>query len=361
MKVALHIGQLLQPVPGGIARYARALAKELPRHGIDVEAFAAGPRPKSINGAYTDLGWPNGSIRYEAWNRFRWPTVKVPGDLVHAPSLAVPPVRNRPLVVTAHDIAFHRFPNTTTARGRAFHERGLAHARKHATLVIAPSQFTQYELYSLGFRADQVDTAYLGTDPVEPMSDSEVDRRLAAVEQHRPFLLTVGTVEPRKRLPLLVKAHQQVRSQLPNLELLIVGPSGWGDVGVLEAPGVRRMGQLPWTVIDALYRRALACAIPSVYEGFGLPAVEAMSRGCPTVVVRGSATEEIVGAGGLRVPADDPEALAEALHSLIFDAGRRDRVSRAGIERSRAFTWSTSVQRHAVLYRHVLQRHAQTG
>ncbi len=355
MKVALHIGQLLQPVPGGIARYARALVRELPRHDIEVAAFAAGPKPKGIACTYADLGWPNGSIRYEAWNWFRRPTVSVAGDIVHAPSLAVPPVRDRPLIVTAHDIAFHRFPATTTRRGRAFHERGLELARKHATLVIAPSQFTQYELYSLGFRAEQVDTAYLGTDPPEPMSAADVDERLSAVNQYRPFLLTVGTVEPRKRLPILVAAHQQLRSLIPDLELLIVGPNGWGEIGPIEAPGVRRMGQLPWTVIDALYRKALACAIPSIYEGFGLPAVEAMSRGCPTVVARGSATEEVVGDGGLRVAADDADALASALESLIFDEGQRVQVSQAGMERSKAFTWRSSVERHATLYRRVLK------
>jgi hypothetical protein len=123
VRVALHAGQLIQPIPGGIGRYVRSLASALPEVGVTVEPFAAGPPPAGpprtaglppgIAGRWHDLGWPRGALRYELWHRLRRPAVAVPGDIVHATSLAVPPAGSpgghlRPLVVTVHDLVFLR-------------------------------------------------------------------------------------------------------------------------------------------------------------------------------------------------------------------------------------------------------------
>ncbi len=353
MKVALHVGQLLQPVPGGIGRYARALMRGLPRHGVDVVPFAAGKPVPGMPRDYVNLGRPYGSMRYEMWHRMQRPLVRLPGDVVHAPSLAVPPVAGRPLVVTAHDVAFHRFPNATTRRGRDFHERGLEMARNHAALVVAPSDFTRRELLSLGFRPEQLEVAYLGADPAPLIDESDVDARLTAVRVLNPYILTVGTVEPRKRIRHLVTALGQLRKTYPDLELVVVGPRGWGDVGRLEAPGVRLLGPLPWVLVDALYRRARVCAIASVYEGFGLPAVEAMNRGCPVVVAGGSALAEVVGDAGIVAPPDDAGAMADAIGGLLADEEARTRYRKLGDERARLFTWDLCVARHADIYRRV--------
>ena len=121
------VGDDDQPVPGGIGRYVEGLLRHLPGAGVMVERFSAGR-------------W-----RYAAWHRFRRPVVRIPGDLVHAPSLAVPPTGRRPLVVTIHDLAFRTHPECFPARGRAFHERGLALARAEAAAVIVPSEATAGE------------------------------------------------------------------------------------------------------------------------------------------------------------------------------------------------------------------------
>jgi hypothetical protein len=154
MKVALHVGQLLQPVPGGIGRYVDGLLGTLPDVGVDLVTFAAGPAPAGRSIAlpgYVDLGRPHAPWRYELWHRLRRPAVPVRSDVIHAPSLALPPSHDTPLVVTIHDLAFLRHPEVFTRRGVDFHRRGLAIAYREAAVVIAISDFTRGELIRCGF------------------------------------------------------------------------------------------------------------------------------------------------------------------------------------------------------------------
>ena len=355
MRIALHAGQLLQPVPGGIGRYARAMIRHLPAVGVDVTAFAAGSRPGGLPQTvpYVDLGWPRGSMRYETWHRFRRPVLRVPADLVHAPSLAVPPVRGRPLVVTIHDIAFVRLPRATTRRGVAFHRRGLQLARDHAQLVIAPSTFTRDELLLEGFAPEQLRIAPLGCDPPEPLPDALVDTLVGMTGVRSPFILSVGTVEPRKDLGVAADAVSRLRAER-DVTLVIVGPPGWGEVGGLDRPGVRRLGPVRWEILDSLYRRARACCLPSTYEGFGLPAAEALARGCPVVASGGGAMAEIVGDAGLLCPPGDVEAFAAALDRIVDDDDLHADLVRRGPERAAQFSWSRSAELHAAVFREAI-------
>jgi glycosyltransferase involved in cell wall biosynthesis len=357
VKVALHTGQLLQPVPGGIGRYVRAMVRHLPAHGVQVTAFAAGARPGGLPTTvpYVDLGWPHGSVRYELWHRVQQPTVRVKADLVHAPSLAIPPVRGRPLVVTVHDIAFVRLPRATTRRGVAFHRRGLALARDHADLVIAPSKFTRDELLVEGFAPDRLRIAPLGCDPPEALAEGLVDTLVSMIGVRSPFVLSVGTVEPRKDLGVAADAISRLRATR-DVTLVIVGPAGWGEVGGLDRPGVRRLGPVRWEILDSLYRRARACCLPSTYEGFGLPAAEALSRGCPVVASGGGAMAEIVGDAGILCPPGDVEAFSDALGRIIDDDELHADLSRRGPMRAAQFSWSSSAARHAEVYREAMER-----
>lgn len=339
MRVALHVGQLLQPVPGGIGRYVRGLAAALPDAGVDVHAFAAGPRPAGIDAEYTDLGPPRGPLRYEAWHRFRRPVVRLPGDVVHATSLAVPPTGGRPLVVTVHDLVFVHQPEHLTARGVAFHRRGLELSR-NATIVV-PTAFGRDDLASEGFDPGRIHVAHHGVDPPPPP---------APLPDRPPFLLFVGTLEPRKGVADLLDAHAALRARHPDLELVLAGPPGWGEPVDVDRPGVTATGNVDDALLDELYRGAVALAHPTRYEGFGLPLVEAMARGCPVVCTDVACLPEVTGGAATLVPVGDVDALAGALEAVLTDHGRRAAMAEAGRARAAEFTWAASAAAHARAY-----------
>ena len=364
MKVALHCGQLLQPVPGGIGRYTHSLLRVLPTVGIEPIGFAAGARPSGIprRVAWIDIGAPHGSIRYEGWHRLGRPVLDLAVDVVHAPSLAVPPVHDAALVVTVHDIAFLRVPHVTTRRGVSFHRRALRVAREHADLVLAPSSFTRVELIREGFNPEDVQVALLGVDTPLERTDADLDAAVATIGGDAPYVLTVGTVEPRKDIPTIADAVERMRTRgTPNLELIVVGPPGWGRVERIDRPFVRVVGEQPWTVVDALIRRSAACCIASRYEGFGLPALEAIARGAPLAVAEGSAMEEVVGDGALLFPPGDVEACTEALEQIIGDDELRASLATRGRARAAELTWAHSAQAHAAAYERALVLRARNA
>ncbi|MDQ1566028.1 MAG: hypothetical protein QOF96_908 [Actinomycetota bacterium] len=365
LRVALQSGQLDQPVPGGIGRYVEGLLRHLPEAGMRVERFA-GDR------------W-----RYEAWHRFRRPAVRAAGDVVHAPSLAVPPPGRRPLVVTVHDLAFRTHPECFPPRGRAFHERGLALARAEAAAVIVPSEATAAELRDAGFDAARLHVAHHGIDLDAPDRRGSPGHQFPAAglspfqasHPHwqpvggvpggdpsagpdeplglapRSYILFVGTVEPRKGIDVLLSAHRALRREgHPDLRLVIAGPPGWGETPALDGPGVMAPGRIDEVTLDALYRGAAVLAMPSRSEGFGLPALEAMARGCPVVASNAGALPEVVGDAGLLVAPGDPTALAAALHRVLSDESFAASLGAAGHQRAATFTWSACTAAHLAAY-----------
>lgn len=348
MRVGLHVGQLAQPVPGGVGRYVWALLDALPGAGCDVLPFAAGriPDPPAH---LVDLGWPRGPWRYEAWHRFRRPRIRLAVDVVHAPSLAVPPAA--PLVVTIHDLAFRNVPDASTPRGRRFHERGLALARRHADAIVVPSQFTAGQLADAGFDEARIHLAPHGATPVGSRSGADLDAALASLDLERPFVLSVGTVEPRKGFDVAAAAVRALAGD-PSPILVIAGPPGWGAVEGLRGPKVRLLGAVGDGILDALYRTAVACVIPSRDEGFGFPVLEAMARGCPVIAADAGALPEILGDAGLLVPPDDVDALVAALRSVADDPEYRDELVTRGGARAASFTWQKSATAHRAAYDH---------
>ena len=348
LRVAVHAGQLLQPVPGGIGRYVTHLLASLPAAGVEPVAFAAGPAPDGI-APWVDLGWPRGGLRYELWHRTRRPRVRVGGDVVHATSLAVPPPGPRPLVVTVHDLVFLRQPEVLTRRGITFHRRGLELTRREAAAVVVPTEFGKRDLVAEGFDPDLVHVAPHGVDvPAEPAS--------VAPPVVGPYLLFVSTLEPRKGVNDLLDAHQRLRGLHPDLQLVLAGPPGWGEPANTRRPGVVVTGSLDDDELDAAYRSAIALVVPETYAGFGMPIIEAMARGCPVVTSDAACLPEVGGGASVVVPTGDVGALADALDELVRDRLRCQALAEAGVEHARAFTWARSAARHAEAYRAALER-----
>src|SRR5206468_5361002 len=160
-----------------------------------------------------------------------------------------------------------------------------------------------------------------------------------------------GTVEPRKGIDVLLAAHGALRRQgHPDLRLVVAGPPGWGDTPALDGPGVVAPGRVDEVTLDALYRGAAALAVPSRSEGFGLPALEAMARGCPVVASDAGALPEVVGDAGLLVPPGDADALAGALARLLSDDALPATLGAAGHRRAATFTWSACTAAHLAAY-----------
>jgi glycosyltransferase involved in cell wall biosynthesis len=164
-------------------------------------------------------------------------------------------------------------------------------------------------------------------------------------------VLFVGTVEPRKGVEVLLAAHAALRRQgHPDLKLVVAGPPGWGETPPLDGPGVVAPGRIDEATLDALYRGASALAVPSLSEGFGLPALEAMARGCPVVASKAGALPEVVGDAGMLVPPGDSDSLASALDGILTDDSVATSLGAAGHLRAATFTWSACTSAHLAAY-----------
>jgi glycosyltransferase involved in cell wall biosynthesis len=359
MKVAIHVGQLLQPVPGGIGRYVEGLVNALPEAGVDVVPFAAGslsPRRREAWPHAVNLGPPPSPWRYELWHRLRRPVVRLGTDVVHAPSLAIPPAGPAPLVVTVHDVAFLRHPEAFTRHGVEFHRRGLAITYREAAVVITASQFARGELIRAGFAPERIHLAPHGVAVPEPEPDNLAELRVRRVGVREPYVLCVGTIEPRKGLDVLASAFRTVHRKLPDASLVVVGPQGWLAVSGLDAAGIVELGRVDDATLDALYRRAEICAVPSRYEGFGLPALEAMARGTAVIASDASSLPEVVADAGLLVPPGDVAAWADALIDLLDDDATRTELGARGVRRAAGFAWAASAHAHYKAYATATER-----
>ena len=300
------------------------------------------------------------SLRYEL-PRLEWFT---DFDVVFAPNFVPPPTRSRNLVLTIHDLAFRRFPETAPLATRRWLQR-LDRALKQAAEVIVPSEATRHDLLELyPVDADRVTVIHHGVDRdrIKPAPQEEVDRLRKRYDIRGPYVLFLGGLEPRKNLPRLVRAFARADAQV---SLVIAGASvAWNPEGrsALEAalesiaPEARGRvvltGYLDTSSKAALLTGAEALVFPTLYEGFGFPLLEAMACGTPVLTSNISSLPEVVGNAALLVDPLDEEASANGIGRLVTDAAFRRRLIEAGGRRVERFSWDESARQHSeVLHR----------
>jgi glycosyltransferase involved in cell wall biosynthesis len=237
---------------------------------------------------------------------------------------------------------------------------GLARTVRSAHAIIAVSRHTAEDLA----RRTRVDAAKVHVIPLAaslPVGTSDIDEVLARLKVPHPYILFVGTLEPRKNLMRLVRAYRRMASRGAAHSLVLTGPIGWRyqallrDISAVDAPGeITLTGAVSPSDLDALYRGADAFVYPSLYEGFGLPILEAMSRGIPCIVSTASSLPEVAGEAALPVDPRSTAGLAEAIERVVTDRDLADRLRRAGIARAARFSWEETARLTLEVYKRVL-------
>jgi glycosyltransferase involved in cell wall biosynthesis len=364
VRVALHTDQLWFSAPGGIGTYVRELRSALAmlEGSPDVTSFQIGAGDDRL----ADVLVP-GSIRslYPRWDLLARPSLPpslAMCDVVHATNhAAVPPARGgQALVVTVHDLAFDVFPRAFTIAWRFLYRAGVRAAARRADLVIVPSHATARDVeerYGIDTGRIRV-TPLAASIPTTPRDPAGV---LQALGVRAPFVLCPATIEPRKNQVRLIRAYRQVAPDVPHA-LVLAGPDGWGTDDVetelrRQGPGrVIRTGPLPIEELDAAYRAADMVAYPSLYEGFGLPVVEAMTRGIPVLASTTPAVAETAGDAAVLVDPEDVAAIADGLGRVLTDQTLRDDLVTKGKVRATAFSWEATARATLDAYLDAMER-----
>lgn len=364
----LHAGSSYRAA--GVSSYVRQLLTHLPRVRPDHSYIAFhgrdAPQLSGVQSVLSAVPTDRPPARV-AWEQLALP-LQAKGhrvDVLHGTVNVLPLLLRTPTVVTVHDLSFMRYPDRFLPAKVAYLRVAVATSVRRAGHVIAVSEHTRHDVLDLlGASADRISVVHQGVDcSFHLMSEKERERFRRRTWGGRPYLLHVGTLEPRKNLDLLIRAFSEVRRKLgiPHA-LALVGGRGWmsdslatliAKLGLEE--DVRLVGFVPAEELPLWYNCADLFAYPSAYEGFGLPVLEAMACGLPAITSASSALQELAGGACLMVEPDSEEALQEAMAQLLQKADLREQMREAGLHRARQFSWAETARKTVQVYERVAE------
>ncbi len=318
---------------------------------------------------YVEIAWGKDPVM-RLYNRILWQQGLAPRraqvaqpELLHIPGFDAPWWKPCPVVLTCHDLIGMLFPQNLPPAARFYWSRWLPFSVRFADAIIADSLATRRDIVRLlAIDEQRIYVVPLGVDQrFRPQNDAEVARIQERYHLPPKFVLFVGTLEPRKGIDTLIEAFAAVRQSQPALDLVIAGKRGWYWRQLLQRiaalgleANVHVLDYVPEADLVALYSAATVFALPSRYEGFGLPVLEAMASGAPVITTHSSSLPEVTGDAGLLVPPDDVGALAAAIIAVVDQPNLQVALRERGIERARQFTWERTARATLRIYEQVL-------
>ncbi|MGH7762366.1 MAG: glycosyltransferase family 4 protein [Candidatus Dormibacteraceae bacterium] len=370
MRFAIDVTACWRPRRVGMTTVAIELSKALVAHREkdDIVLLCSRERPQALDGLECQAILS--PYRHEVDLKVRWlPAVEpqLESDAILYPYWPSPPLRRHdapPAALFVHDLAFRLRPKEVPWQQRVYMGTTLGPALRNAAAVLVPSQSTRrdlLDLYKVPGLESKIEVIAEGLP--SPVAAGPLPEGLEP-----GFILAVGTVEPRKNYPRLLAAFRQLRGRHGSLpfiingqpgvpQLVIAGRPGWAYGDTLERiaaePGVRYLGHVDEPTLAALYESASVLALPSLYEGFGLPLLEAMSRGVPAVIGDAGALPELAAGAAIAVEAEDVDAIAGALERLLSDGKLRQKLGDEGKHRAADFTWDRAAEQTLAVLRRI--------
>lgn len=296
------------------------------------------------------------------WRYLDFPAIERfigPVEVFHSPNYQLIPTKSAATVITVYDLSFLKFPEVTMLTAKLHYARKIFDYVQGADLVIAISENTKSDLLELTKITEDKISVIPGAcdEKFRPIDDPH---RLEEVKERygiqNDYILFVGTIEPRKNLVRLLKAYHRIRDDI-EAQLLLVGTKGWRDREIYEtydqlrlSGRVKFLGYVPEQDLPYLYSGALFFVYPSIYEGFGLPPLEAISCGCPVISSRVSSLPEVLGEAAIYVDPEDEHQISEAILRLRGNPLERQRLSELGIAQAKKFSWEASAKMTLQVY-----------
>ena len=356
----------------GVGRYTQLLVQHLDRladrHNLRLFFFDFRKRglPFPVQHARAQsLGWCPGRLAQKSWKTLHWPPFDAfagRADLFHFPNFIIPPLRRGKAVLTIHDMSFVRHPEFAESRNLDYLRTHIAATAARADRILTDSHFSADEIRDcLHVPADRVVPIHLGiAESFSRPDDARIRATLTTLGLDRPYLLTVGTVEPRKNLPLLIDSFERMQS-FDGL-LVIAGRLGWKVEPILDrirrsprAAAIRLIQTVDDETLPALYAGAELFLITSFYEGFGFPPLEAMACGTPVLSSNGGSLAEVLGDAARILTDFDPDHWSTEAQRLLSDTTLRRTLVDRGHTQSARYRWDHTARETLATYESVLE------